>query len=369
MKFAVDWTAIGILLGAMPVIGLLKFFFFKHRESPSLAFSRVADLKYSSWRSSLASAPDWLHLLALISFIIAFIDPHLLFPKSASPSKQLLPINELSTEGIAIYLVLDQSGSMGESVEVRGERNQKEMIPKIDLLKHVTKDFILSHPSDLMGLVSFARVPRVLVPLTLDRQTLLNQLGRIQVIKNPDEDGTAIGYAIYKTASLLSATRQFADDLKEKGRPPYTIKSAVIIVVTDGFQDPSHLDKGNRLRTLELDDAAAYAKSQNIRLYVINIDPILSRAQYDPQRRQLKQITELTGGDFYLVNDFQQLQDIYAAIDLLEKGSISQMGATQSMDSKTAFNRFSLYPFFIFAGMGFLFLSLFLNLTLLKVTP
>lgn len=369
MRFAIDFTAAGILLGILALLGLMKIFLFPGRISPSLAFSRLTDLKYPSWRSQFAIVPNKLHFFALICLMLAFIDPHFLFPKSNLPPQENLPSHELPTEGIAIYLVLDQSGSMSQSVEATGAAGRKEKIPKIDLLKRVTQQFILSHPSDLIGLVSFARVPRVLVPLTLDRDTLLKQLNQIQVTKNSDEDGTAIGYAIYKTANLLSATRQFANDLKEEGRPPYTIKSAIIIVVTDGFQDPSRLDQGNRLRTLELDDAANYAKSQGIRLYVINIDPVLSTAQYAPQRRQLQTITELTGGQFYLVDDSQELQDIYAAIDKLEKGSISQEASLQPLDVKSAYTRFSLYPFLILAGIGSLFLSLFLNSTLFRVVP
>lgn len=369
MRFTIDFTAAAILLMAVVLLSLIKIFLFPQRVSPSLAFSRVADLKYHSWRSHFAAMPNKLHLAALTCLMIAFIDPHFLFQKTSFSNKHNLPLHELPTEGIAIYLVLDQSGSMAESVNATGPNGQKELIPKIDLLKKVTQQFILSHPSDLIGLVSFARVPRVLVPLTLDKETLLKQLNDIEVAKNPEEDGTAMGYAIYKTSNLLAATRHFANDLKQEGRPPYTIKSAVIIVVTDGFQDPSRLDQGNRLRTMELDDAAAYAKSQNIRLYVVNIDPILSTAQYAPQRRLLQSITALAGGQFYLVSDSQELQDIYAAIDKLEKGTISQAARLQASDDQSAYTRFSLYPFFIFAGIGFLFLSLLLNSTLFRVIP
>lgn len=370
MRFAIDFTATGLLLAGLLAMGLLKTFLFPHTPSPSLAFSRLSDLKQETWRSRFASLPKLLHWTALACFIIAFIDPHFLFPKSSIKSKQNLPLHELPTEGIAIYLALDRSGSMAESVQATNDKGKTVSIPKIDLLKSVTQKFILNHPSDLIGLVSFARVPRVLVPLTLDQETLLKQLNQIQVAKKADEDGTAIGYAIYKTANLLSATRHFANETQQQGRPPYTIKSAVIIVVTDGFQDPSRLDQGNRLRTLELDDAAAYAKSQNIRLYVVNIDPALSTSQYAPQRRQLEKITGVTGGKFYLVNDTQGLQDIYADIDRLEKGTITQEAHVQtSPDSKSTYTRFSLYPFFLAIGMLCLCLSLFLESTLLRRIP
>jgi len=333
MRFAIDDTALGILLGVLALLALIKISLFTNSISPSLAFSRLTDLKCPSWRSRLTSLPNKLHFIALASLFIAFVDPHLLFPKSPVSIKQTMPLHELPTEGIAMYLVLDQSGSMAESVEATNETGRRELIPKIDLLKQVTKQFILKHPSDLIGLVSFARVPRVLVPLTLDQEALLKQLAQIQVVKNPEEDGTAMGYAIYKTANLLSATRYFANDLQQEGRPPYTIKSAVIIVVTDGFQDPSRLDQGNRLRTMELDDAAAYAKSQNIRLYVVNIDPALSTAHR------------------------------------LEKGTISQEARVQAQDTKSAYTRFSLYPFFMIIGLGCLFLIFLLNSFILRTVP
>ena len=369
MRFAIDYITAGILLGSVLILGLLKIYLFPHQTVPSLAFSRLTDLKHPSWRSRWALSPKNLHLLALASLAIAFIDPHLLFLKSPISHKQNLPLRELPTEGIAIYLALDQSGSMAQSILATGENGEKKSIPKIDLLKQVTKQFIIDHPSDLIGLVSFARVPRVLVPLTLDQETLLKQLEQIQVVKNPENDGTAMGYAIFKTANLIAATRHFAQDLRTEGKPPYTIKSGIIIVVTDGFQDPSRLDQGNRLRTIELDDAAAYAKSQGVRLYVINIDPALASAQYAPQRRQLQAITTLTGGQFYLVSDNQELKDIYANINRLEKGTIFQEARLQTLDSKTAYSRFSLYPFFILLGLGCLFAALFLDSTILKMVP
>ena len=368
MRFTIDETATSLLLAALLAMSLLKIFLFSHAPSPSLAFSRLADLKQKSWRSHLARLPIKLHWVALVAFMIAFIDPHFLFPKSSH--QQEPPLHAWSTEGIAIYLVLDQSGSMAESIETTNEQGNIQTLTKVNLLKQVTQQFILKHSSDLMGLVSFARVPRVLVPLTLDQETLIHQLNQIEVVKNQEEDGTAIGYAIYKTAHLLAATRHFANALHQREKPPYQIKSSVIIVITDGFQDPSRLDYGNRLRTLELDDAAAYAKSQHIRLYVINIDPALSTMQYAPQRRQLQKITAMTGGKFYLVSDSQTLQDIYTSITHLEKGRIQQEAHGQALlDDQAAYTRFSLYPFFLALGMLSLFLALFLDATLIRRIP
>lgn len=367
MHATIDYLALGILLGSLVLFAFVKKFFFSgHFPSPSLAFSKLKHLKTPSWRSRLTTFPHKFHWAALICFLIAFIDPHFLFPRS-NAHQQAVPLREPPTEGIAIYLVLDQSGSMAETVQTTGADGSLELIPKIDLLKQVTKQFILAHPSDLLGLVSFARVPRVLVPLTLDQETLLKYLEQIQVVKQSTNDGTAIGYAIFKTAHLIAATSHFAEDLQ--GKPPYTIKSAVIVVVTDGFQDPNELDKGNRLRTIELDDAAAYTKSQGIHLYVINIDPAFASAQFAPHRRQLQAITASTGGHYYLVSDNQALQDIYDSINQLEKGQIFQEVHAKAKQEKTTYTRFSLYPLFILLGLLCLLSALLLDALILKKVP
>lgn len=361
---SIDFIALTILLFLLLPLSYLKISIFKDQITPSLAFPRILDLKIPTRKTKWAAYPNKLHFAAFIFFAIAFIDPHL-WLKRAVPLRPPSH-SELPTKGIAIYLALDQSGSMaGEAKEVNGKR-----ISKIDLLKNVTRQFIQDHPSDLIGLVSFARIPRVLVPLTLDQGVLLKELEKINVVQKPDEDGTGIGYAIFKTASLIAATRYFSEELRKEAAPPYTINGAAIIVVTDGFQDPSKLDLGNRLRTMELDDAANYVKKQNIHLYIVNIDPAFASPEYAPHRRLLEEITKETGGHFFMVEDSRNLQSIYKEVDRLEKGNISQEAAAQSPkgeDEKKS--RFSFYPFFIGMGLLCLFLALWLESWVLKRIP
>jgi Ca-activated chloride channel family protein len=368
VHFAVDIIASILALLSILALGIFTGRNFSKKTPPSFSFSRVNDLKSHSWRTAFVPYSTYLQLAALILLLLAFIDPHLQFKRPPNPEEKQQPSQQLPTEGIAIYLDLDQSGSMSEKVTAINKEGFKQTIPKIDLLKQVTGQFIKDHPTDLIGLVAFARVPKVLIPLTLDQEALLNQLGQFQVVKKTDEDGTGIGYAIYKTAQLIAATRHFSQDLRSEGEPSYTIKSAVIIVVTDGFQDPNRLDQGNQLRTMELDDAAAFAKSQNIRLYVINIDPTFSSPQYAPHRRQLKAITEKTGGKFFLTGDSQSLQDIYQSINELEKNQIPQE-ALLTFTQSEVFTRFSLYPFLICLGLAALFSALILDSYVLRRVP
>jgi len=368
VRVVVDFGALGLLIGWVVVVAVLRGWVFRPSPLPSLAFSRLRDLQFPSWRSRCLSYPFWFHVAALLFLMMAFVEPRWLLPSPPLPSSRMLA-SDKTTQGVAIYLVLDHSGSMAQAVETEGKAGRRETIPKIDLLKEVTTQFIADRPADLLGLLSFARVPRVLVPLTLDREALLAQLEQIQPVSNPDQDGTAMGYAIFKTTSLMAATRHFADNLPKDEVSPYAIKAAAMIVVTDGFQNPSRLDQGNRLRSIELDDAAAYAKSQDVRLYIVNIDPIIATESYAPQRRQLEAVASSTGGRFYLVNGAAQLKSVYADIDRLEKGTIHREGGFQTLSREPAYSPFPLYSFCLIVGLGFLGIALFIDSIVLKVVP
>src|SRR5437868_4253906 len=101
MKFAVDPLA---LLLALLFAALFIFLVRKRQQQPHLLFSAMHALKPStSWRQRYFYLPRLLFNLALGLFLLAFIDPHLQVKNSSNP-EVVLP-----TEGIAIYLLLDQS--------------------------------------------------------------------------------------------------------------------------------------------------------------------------------------------------------------------------------------------------------------------
>ena len=68
-------------------------------------------------------------------------------------------------------------------------------------------------------MVTFARAAHVRVPLTLDHSLILKELSNLHVVTKSDEDGTSMGYAIFKTANLIVETRHFAENLIAKGKP------------------------------------------------------------------------------------------------------------------------------------------------------
>ncbi|MBA2368471.1 MAG: VWA domain-containing protein [Candidatus Protochlamydia sp.] len=363
--FTIDYLALGLL--ALFSIAAFYIHSFIEYRTPHIKFSNLIDLNKESKKVRASYFPRRLYQGALLFLGLAFIDPHFTAAREEPEPKSNKQRTEIPTEGIAIYLLLDRSGSMNQKIETRGYAG-KNAISKKDLLKETVEQFILQRPDDLIGLVAFARVPAVLAPLTLDQEALLSHLKALTTVENPEEDGSSIGYAIYKTAMLISATRHFAKDLQAEGKPAYEIKNAIMIVVTDGFQDPNKLDYGNRLRTIELDEAAAYAKKEGIRLYIINIDPSFALAEFAPHRRQMKTLTEMTGGQFFLVGRGERLGQILETINRLEKTTLPVSLSTRG-SSEEKKRGLSFYPFLIMMGLGCFAAALLLESTFLRKFP
>ncbi len=368
-SFAINWWA----LLATAIAAILLWLWLRTLNtlpSPRLFASSLSFLADTpvSLRQRLAKLPRWLYVASFCLLSLAFIDPHLYLDKPPSP-KGNRPTPQ-SVEGIAIYLALDQSGSMAETI-----RNSSQS--KMDLLKKVTADFVAGNtqknlpgrPNDLIGLLAFARGVDLLSPLTLDHQTILDQLNALDVVGDRNRDGTAIGYAIFKAANLLTASRRFAQDSSGKGKAAYEIKSSVIVLVTDGMQDPNPLDKETPWRQIDPLEAARYAKENNVRLYIVNVEPKLAAKSFDANRRQMTKAAEMTGGKFFIIDGSNDLAEIYASIDKLEKGalpvSIALKDELQQLLNKDQlpmlYQRVSLFPYLIALGLLALALALLLE--------
>lgn len=372
VSFAVDFSAFIVVIGVL----ILLFFLLRWRRQfvpPYLAFPDIKNL-YSARKIKWPQRLLWLSLAA---FLFAYINPHLFIEKPLKGGDHLPP--RYPSEGIAIYLVLDQSGSMAEKVMARDSSGGRIHLSKIDLVKMMSKKFILGdsqmglegRPNDMIGLVFFARAARVISPLTLDHEQLLQALNKFTVIGNKDQDGTSIGYALFKTVNLLVATRHFNQELIDKGEPSYTINSSVIILLTDGLQDPNPLDKGKRLRNMDVPEAAAFAKEQNIKLYIANVDPEMSTEKYLPYKHIMQRAAESTGGKFFMVDDATSLSQIYQEIDKLEKSVFPN--PAQILESKAErpdiYQRVSFSIYFIALGLVCLMLGIILDTIVFKRIP
>lgn len=340
---------------------------------PHLFFSSIKDLQIASqpWRVRLAKLPTLLTLISLGCFLLAFIDPHFYVPRQGG-NRQQMP-----DEGIAIYLVADRSGSMSAKVDTVTHTGRPFSIVKMDLLKQLTAQFVQGNPklglagrpNDLIGLISFARIPYVIVPLTLDHDLILEKLSKLETVKDPSQDGTAIGYAIFKAVNVIAATRHYTSDLVGSDRPAYDIKSAVIVLITDGFHAPHPGDEGNPLRSIDPAEAAQYAADHKVRVYLINIEPALGSEEFAPHRHLMQRIAEQTGGKYYLMDSATSLEQIYVDIDNLEKSFLPPRADLSKDQQPHLFQRVSLYPYLIGAAMLLLLLSASLRTTLFRKVP
>lgn len=360
MSVALDWFALGLVA----LFGLLVWAILRLTQRYAEPFWKLSSLRtFTQGYGVKSSYSHWsrrLYWTALVFFLCAFLDPRFLVP--LPPEEKAPPHNQTPKEGIAIYLVIDQSGSMQE---MRGNQS------KIALTKDVAQDFVKGRPNDLIGLITFARAANVASPLTLDHGAVLEELAKLDVVKDPNQDGTAMGYAIFKTASLIAATKAFAVDLKGKGKPAYELRNAIIVLVTDGVPDPNPADKESRWRTIDVADAAAYAKEQGVRLYVVNVDPEFAQAQYAPHRRILTKSTEATGGRLFMVDSKEKLMQVFREIDAIEKSALPPLGlgAEKQVKKKEDFKEKHFYPWLIGFGLLCLFFALILETSLLKRTP
>lgn len=207
-----------------------------------------------------------------------------------------------STEGIDIMMALDISGTMlGEDLKPN----------RLEAAKAVATDFVLARSNDQIGLVVFAGESFTQCPLTTDHAVLVNlfQSVRFGMI----EDGTAIGLG------LANAVNRMKDS---------PTKSKVVILLTDGSNNRGDIDPIT---------AAEIAKTFNIRVYAIGVGsynqevPVPVHTPYGVQYRTmnsefdeitLRNIAQMTGGEYFRATDNNSLRAIYQQIDQLEKTKI-----------------------------------------------
>lgn len=286
---------------------------FVRRRRAAIPFSSVdfaSELK-PTWRQRLAWLPAALTLLAFTFTIVALAQPREGRERTISDS-----------EGIAIEMVVDRSGSMqAMDFKIDGEN-----IDRLTAIKNVVASFVLGDEhldgrfSDLIGLVSFAGYADGITPLTLDHTYLVSQLSQTQIVTHRSEDGTAIGDAISLAVEKLTA-------LDQRQKNPVTSK--VIILLTDGE---------NNAGEFEPVQAAELAAKLGIKIYTIGvgtkgrapvpvIDGFTGREEIrwmdvNIDEATLKKVAQTTGGKYFRATDTDSLQEIYREIDLLEKTTV-----------------------------------------------
>ncbi|ARN56678.1 vWA domain-containing protein [Sedimentisphaera salicampi] len=307
----------------------------------------------TGWRTRLAWLPDFLRAACLVLLVFAAARP-----------REGTELSNVSTEGVAMQLVVDRSSSMNEPMVYEGQK-----ISRFDTVKMVIEDFITGgkgnlegRRGDMIGLVSFARYPDTLCPLVLTHNILIDFLKQSETVKYKQEDGTAIGDAVALAAARLQQAETQISETSEKltGQEVsnnFEIKSKVIVLLTDGMNNAGE-------RTPE--EAAELAKKWGIKIYAVGIGSNMpQRSIFDIARakideRLLNSIADKTGGFYARADSPKQLREIYEKIDRLEETEIK---------SVAYYNYAEKFQPFALAAFAALLLEIILRTTLLRKLP
>ena len=247
---------------------------------PTAATSLFADVP-PSWRVRLRRLPLVLSTLAACALAVALARP---------VQRDVLPLRE---QGIDIVLAVDASSSMNIT-DMDGTRKTRRM----DAARARAREFAAARRRDRVGAVTFARYAELRCPLTLDEQALDAFLAVLDTVPEGSElDGTAIGTAVAKAVQVLQKS---------------DAKSKVVVLLTDGE---------NTVHDIEPSAAAKLAKDAGLRVHTIGLgNGTPTPFGFQPlDFRELRQIAETTGGQFFQPRSEQDLADVYARIDELEK--------------------------------------------------
>ncbi len=299
-----------LMLVFVPLAGWCLF---AGRRRGGVTFSSIQLLQQlpPTWRQRLAWLPRGLTLLAVTLLIVGLARPR-------AGREQTI----VESEGIAIELVVDRSGSMrAMDFQIDGQP-----VDRLTAIKSVAGKFVSGgdglegRPSDMVGLVTFAGFADAVTPPTLDHAFLIANLNATPMAASRREDGTAIGDAVALAIEKLNAL----DDQQAK-----KIDSKIVILLTDGE---------NTAGELEPMQAAELAESLGIKVYTIGVGtqgqaPVPVRDAFTGRQviqwmnvnideDALQRLAETTGGRYFRATDTDSLKDIYLEIDQLEKSEL-----------------------------------------------
>lgn len=266
----------------------------RNSEVPELYFpalSRVRNAFPMNYSLAKGSNRPFFILLSLswICLVIALMQP-----------EKVDQFLQVKNKGYDLMLAVDISGSM-QAVDFS---TPSKVISRLDVTKEVVGKFALGRQGDRVGLVTFGEKAYLHVPLTLDTISVSKMLN--DAVAGMAGNATAIGDAIGLSVKTL------------RERPE---GSRVLVLLTDGE------DNASSIPPLE---AAKLAKQYGIRIYTIGVGrngpvPFPSKfggygmAEVPIDEKLLKEISAMTGGQYFLAKDQKTLESIYGKIDEMEK--------------------------------------------------
>ena len=332
MELYSPWILLLFLL--LPLLVYIKH----RRQTPAaIRFPSLRDIRQCpvSLRQKFRPLSNIARFICIACLIIAL----------ARPRKGTV-LSEISTEGVAIEIVADRSGSMQAEMDYFGQN-----LNRFEVVKKVFSDFIEGNKKgltgrrgDLIGLVTFARFADTTCPLVLSHNVLLEFLKKTEIVRLRSENETAIGDAIALAAARLNKAEEELQRRKEKliesaeqtsdePESGFKIKSKIIILLTDGINNTG------RFNPL---DAAELAQKWGIKIYSIGIGsaqayttiqtPLGTYKMPTGQNLDeslLKTIAERTGGFYGRADDTETLVKIVEKINDMERTEVKSIQYAQ----------------------------------------
>ncbi|MFN4298162.1 MAG: VWA domain-containing protein [Thermaurantimonas sp.] len=317
-----------LLLLVIPILYIINYFVTKRQFYPNLIVSHNSFIQFNSRFINPEIIGKLLKAFSIILLLISASGPYV---------KQEFR-KTLDGQGISIILAIDISASM----------LARDFKPdRLSATKKVATEFVLNRTDDLIGIVLYAGESFTKIPLTSDKNALVNAIDEISY--GLVDDGTAIGMGLATAVNRI------------KNSPT---KSKVIILMSDGENNSGEIDPIT---------AAEMAAKFGIRVYTIGVGTkgyaltpvaydfsgnlIFENRQVTIDENLLKKIANITGASYYRATDSEALKKIYDEINKLERSKITEI----KYDTKREY-----FMHFLYSGLALFLLDWLLKLILFR---
>jgi Ca-activated chloride channel family protein len=292
--------------------------------------------------------------LALLALVVASAGPRI-------PDLH----TRIQTEGIALALVVDVSGSMAEP----DFDWQAKPVSRLDAAKKVFNQFVFGSAADgaagfegrardLIALVTFASRPETICPLTSDHKTLGDWLADEKPRSIPGESETNLSDAITEGLERLQHTR---------------IKRKVLVLLTDGEHNVMQPRSG--LTPWQTGQVAA---ALGVPIYTIDAGGTTAVREGPPKDKdvpdtpsspgltrqqavqRLQELSRMTRGQYFAANDTDALLRACQTIDGLERTEVTTFQYRRYHEG---------YPYLAVAALALFSLAIGLEMTLWRRAP
>jgi Ca-activated chloride channel family protein len=282
MSFAQPWWLLLLVVVAALAVGywLLQ----RRRRRDTMRFANLEMLERVAPKPNrFRHVPTALLLVAMVLLTIALAGPQ---------AEARVPRNRAT-----VMLVIDVSLSM-QATDVAPTRLQAAQVAAKGFADRLT-------PGINLGLISFAGTAAVLVSPTVDRDPVKRAIDGLKL-----SESTATGEAIF---AAMQSIQSFSQGLAGGGEGP---PPARVVLMSDGKQTLPGPEGENEPRGSFT--AARKASQAKIPVNTISFGTLLGSIQLQERRTpvpvddaSLREIAQISGGQFYTAASQEQLQQVY----------------------------------------------------------